>query len=47
MENSPLRPRVRVGQFCRNYESKISRVLLKVELWVVDISDVDVILDMD
>ena len=47
MENSPLGPRVRVGKICRDCESKISRVLLMVDLWVVDISYVDVILDMD
>ena len=47
MENSPLGPRVRVGKICRDCESEISRVLLMVDLWVVDISYVDVILDMD
>ena len=47
MENSPLGPRVRVSQICRDCELEISRVLLMVDRWVVDISDVDVILDMD
>ena len=47
MENSPLGPRVRVGQICRDCESEISRVMLMVDLCVVDILDLDVILDMD
>ena len=47
MENSPLGPRVRVGQICQDCESEISKVLLMVDLRVVDISDVDVILYMD
>ena len=47
MENSPIGPRVRVSQICQDFESEISKVLLMVDLRVVDISDVDVILDMD
>ena len=46
-ENSSLESRVRVGQMCRDCESKISVILLMVDLWVVDISGIDVILDMD
>ena len=46
-ENSPLGSRVRVGQICRDCESKISGILLMVVLRVVDISGFDVILDMD
>ena len=39
--------RVRVGQICRDCESKSSRILLMVDLQVVDISGFDVIFDMD
>ena len=46
-KNSPLEPRVRVSHICRDCGSEISKVLLMVDLWVVDISDVDVILDKD
>ena len=46
-ENSPLGSRVRVGQICRDCESKISGILLMVVLRVVDISGFDVILDMN
>ena len=47
MGNSSLRCRVRVGQMCRNRESGISVILLKVDHRVVDILGADVILDMD
>ena len=46
-ENSPLGSRVRVGQIYRDCESEISRILLMVDLRVVDMSGFDVILDMD
>ena len=46
-ENSSLGSRVRVGQIGRDRESEISMILLMVDLWVVDVSGVDVILDMD
>ena len=46
-ENSPIRSRVRVGQICRDCESEISRILLMVDLRLVDISGFDVILDKD
>ena len=46
-ENSPLRSRVRAGTICRDCESEISRILLIVDLRVVDISGFDVLLDMD
>ena len=46
-ENSPLGCRVRVGQICRDCESEILGILLMVDLRVVDISDLDVILDMN
>ena len=38
---------MRVGQICRDCESKISGILLMVDLRVVAISGFDVILDMD
>ena len=38
---------MRVGQICRDYESEISRILLMVDLGVVDLSGFDVILDKD
>ena len=47
MENSSLGCRVRVGQMCQDRESRISVILLMVDLRVVDIFVVDVILDMD
>ena len=47
MGNSSLRCRVRVGQMCRDRESGISVILLKVDHRVVDILGADVILDMD
>ena len=46
-ESSPLGSRVRIGQICRDCESEISRILLMVDLRVVDISGFDVILNMD
>ena len=46
-ENSPLGPRVRVGQICQDCESEISGIMLMVDLRVVDISGFDVMLDMD
>ena len=47
MRNSSLGYRVRVGQMCRDRESRISVIMLMVDLRVVDILVVDVILDMD
>ena len=41
-ENSPIGSRVRVGQICQDCESEISRILLMVDLRVVDISGFDV-----
>ena len=46
MRNSFLGCRVRVDQVCRDRESRISVILLMVDLRVVDIMGVDVILDM-
>ena len=42
-----LANRVRIDQICRDCELDISRILLPVDLWVMDISDFDVILRMD
>ena len=47
MGTSSLGCRVRVGQMCRDHESGISVILLMVDHRVVDLSGVDVILDMD
>ena len=38
---------MRVGQICRDCKSKILGILVMVDLRVVDISGLDVILDMD
>ena len=46
-KNSSLESRVRVDQICRDCESKISWIRLMMDLRVVDISDLDVIFDMD
>ena len=45
--SSPLGTRVRIDQTCRDCELEISRILLIVDLRVMDISDFDVILGMD
>ena len=45
--NSPLGTRVSVDHICQDFELEISRILLKVDLRVMDISDFDVILGMD
>ena len=45
--NSSLGTRVSVDSICRDYESEISRILLTVDLRVMDISKFDVILRMD
>ena len=45
--NSPLGTRVSVNQIYRDCELEISGILLTVDLWVMDISDFDVILGMD
>ena len=45
--SSPLGNRVRIDQICRDSELEISGILLTVDLRVMDISDFDVILDMD
>ena len=45
--SSPLGTRVRVDQICRDCELEISRILLIVDLRVLDMSEFDVILGMD
>ena len=45
--SSPLGTRVRIYQICQDCELEISGILLTVDLWVMDISDFDVILGMD
>ena len=45
--SSPLRTRVRIDQICRDCELEISRIILTVDLRVMDISYFDVILGMD
>ena len=45
--SSPLGVRVRIDQICWNCELEISEILLTMDLWVMDISDFDVILGMD
>ena len=45
--NSPLGTRVNVDKICRDCELKISRIILIVDLRVMDISEFDVILRMD
>ena len=45
--NSPLGTRVSVDKICRDCELEISRIMLTVDLWVMDTSDFDVILGMD
>ena len=44
---SPLGSRVRVDLISRDCESEISEILLIGDLRVVDISDLNIILDMD
>ena len=45
--SSPLGTKVRIDQICWNCELEISLILLTVDLWVMDISDFDVILGLD
>ena len=45
--SSPLRTRVSVQWICRNCELEISRILLTVDLRVMDMTEFDVILRMD
>ena len=45
--SSPLRTRVSVDLICRDCELEISRILLTVDLRVMDMSEFDVILGME
>ena len=45
--SSPLGIRVGVDRICRGCELEISRILLTVDLRVIDMSELDVILGMD
>ena len=45
--SSPIGTRVRVDQICWDYELEISKILLTVDLRVMDMSEFDVILGMD
>ena len=45
--SSCLRTRVRIEHICQDCELEILRILLTVDLRVMDISDFDVILGMD
>ena len=45
--SSTLGIKVRIDQICRDCELEISRILLTMDLRVMDISDFDVILGMD
>ena len=45
--SSPLGVRARIGMICRGCELEISRILLTVDLRVMDMSEFDVILWMD
>ena len=45
--SSPIGTRVRVDQICRDCELEISRIMLTMDLRVMDMSKFDVILGMD
>ena len=45
--SSPLRTRARIDRICWGCESEISGILLIVDLWVMDMSEFEVILRMD
>ena len=45
--SSPLGIRARIGMICRGCELEISRILLTVDLRVMDMLEFDVILGMD
>ena len=45
--SSPLGTRARIDRICRGCELEISGILLTVDLWVMDMSKVEVILGMD
>ena len=45
--SSPLGIRARIGMICRGCELEISRILLTVDLRVIDMSEFDVTMGMD
>ena len=45
--SSPLRIRARIGMICRGCELEISGTLLAMDLRIMDMSEFDVILEMD
>ena len=45
--SSPLGTRVRVDLICRGCELEISWILLTMDLWVMDMSEFDVVFSMD
>ena len=45
--SSPLWTRARLGMICRGCELEISGTLLTVDLWIMDMSEFNVILGMD
>ena len=45
--SSPLGIRARIGMICCGCELEISGTLLTVDLWIMDMSEFDVILRMD
>ena len=45
--SSPLGTRARIDPICRGCELEISEILLTMDLWVMDMSEFEVILGMD
>ena len=45
--SSPLRIRARIGMICRGCKLEISGILLTMDLRVMDMSEFDIILEMD
>ena len=45
--SSPLGTKARIDRICRGYELEIFGILLTVDLWVMDMSEFKVILEMD
>ena len=45
--NSPLRTKASIDRICRGCELEISGILLTVDLWVMNMSEFEVILRMD
>ena len=45
--SSPLGTKERIDRICQECEFEISGILLTVELWIMDMSEFEVILEMD